>query len=500
MCGSAAIVAALALSIGGCGLGSGAGGSVPGAAGVHRADTSSSAYRGRGAHRGARPGPVGEGYLTQHRPASAWLDRHIWLADFEAQPLNRQQVRIEARMGLNLFWNLAGTPGDSSDEVANFDTIRRGGMHVIAPFTDGETGSETVGFEGEDEPDMVFGAGDAAWRNSGANSACVPATAHCGYTASRFFYDGDTKGVLGNTRLPYRLGRRAVVNSYGKGVLFWDPPAQAARFLRYTDILAADSYWMTDPDLAGASEGGCALLPHSSVACDGNSGRGLTSAQAELPADYAFDVTRLRHLEAMNGTAKPIAVYVETGCPFLDSQRAGRCTTPAAAVAAAWHALIAGAHGIIWFSHNFSGRCFDDHTFIDGMTPSSPLYDCQQTPGVTLHDLDRDIAAFDHEVDSLNAVLLSATLPRAVSTRADVSTLAKRTYRACWVFAAAGEPARPPRPDALATFSLASRYSGPVTVLGERRTVRARDGRFSDRFDGPDAVHVYELPRASACG
>ena len=170
------------------------------------------------------------------------------------------------------------------------------------------------------------------------------------------------------------------------------------------------------------------------------SGVGLSTAQRRLPANYAYDVTRLRALEAVIGVSKPIIVDIETGCPMSS----GECVRPAEAVASAWHALIAGARGILWFQHNFSGACLDQHTFYDGWDAHSQLYNCMIAPGVTLHYLVKYISFFNHEVASLNSVLLSPFAMSYVGVgSADVSVMAKDANGKFYVFAAAGKPGQP---------------------------------------------------------
>jgi hypothetical protein len=173
--------------------------------------------------------------------------------------------------------------------------------------------------------------------------------------------------------------------------------------------------------------------------------------------------------------------------------------TPPQAIAAAWHSLIAGARGIIWFQHNFSGPCQDYRTFTDGSSPSSSMYNCQQTPGVTLHDLVTAISGFDHEVLSLNDVLLSPTAVGYVSTTGDVSTMAKAYGGSCYVFAGSGQPINPPPANQSVTFNLADGYTGPVTVHNESRTLTASGGNFHDTFADANSVHIYRIADASTC-
>jgi hypothetical protein len=433
----------------------------------------------------------GAHYFANLSPRSAWMDKHILLGAWLEQPQSLRDVQRDAAMGDNIYWNL---PGGS----VNYDVIREGGMHVSAPSEDAQTGSETVSWEGDDEADMNLGPGWHSWDNK-ATSSCMPSGSQCGYTDADFYFSDNTKNVTGNTSLPYPIDGRAVIQGYGKGVLFWDPARQAAHFLSYSDILEADSYWLTDDDLQTASQGGCGLMPDNPTVCRGGGGTGLDYTQSHLPANYAYNVTRLRALQALNGHSKPIVAAVETGCPFASGESAGNCATPSETRAAAWHALIAGARGIVWFQHNFSGPCVDFRTLLDGSNNASGEYNCQQTPGVTLHDVVRGISGFNHEVAALNKVLLSPTMLNYVSTGADVSLMAKAYEGVCYVFAGSGSPATPPSPGQLASFKLAGAYTGPIRVYDEGRTVYARRGRFEDRFANANSVHIYEIHDPPLC-
>jgi len=446
-----------------------------------------------------RPIDGGLNYYASISPKSAWMDQHILLGGWEEQPLGAQDVAYDVAMGNNIYWNLAGNPLDTADCGgapcrADYNIIRAGGMHASAPETTASSGTETVAYEGTDEPDMNFGPGSAGWDGRGySRSDCIPSGSQCGYTASNFFYTGQPP-ALGSPGYP--VNGMPITQGFGKGVLFWETDTEAAKFLTYSNTLSADSYWMTDGDLHYPSQGGCALLPNDPVACGGGSGSGLTGAQRALPANYAYDVTQLEQLQGTNGPSKPVTVDVETGCPGLS----GGCITPPAMTAAAWHALIAGARGIIWFQHNFAGPCVSDRSFMDGSNPSSPLYNCQQTPGVTLHNMVRAVTAFNTEVSSLNGVLLSPFADGYVSTAGDVSVMAKDDNGQLYVFAGAGKPATPPPANQQVRFTLADGYTGPVTVVGENRSVQAAGGVFTDTFADQNAVHVYQIGTGGSPG
>jgi hypothetical protein len=423
------------------------------------------------------------------------MDQHIMVGAWLEQPLTAAEVGYDVNMGNNIYWNLAGNPLNTKDCGGvqacrvNFDVIRVAGMHASAPDVTSDSGRETVAYEGADEPDMNFGPGSNGWNPRGTNNqnSCIPSGAKCGYTAASFFYSGRS---VGHGSPGYPVDRKPITQGFGKGVLFWETDAQAARFLSYSDTLSADSYWMTDAALDLPSQGGCALLRESATACGGGGGSGLTTAQRALPANYAFNVTRLEQIEALNGPSKPITVDIETGCPGTNDF----CTAPAASTAAAWHAIIAGARGIIWFQHNFGGPCADFTTFYDGSNPASRIHNCQQTHGVALHDVVTNVSTFNHEVASLNSVLLSPFAEHYVSAgNADVSAMAKFSRGIFYIFTASGKPATPPADNQSVTFTVARRYSGPVTVVGEKRSLQAVNGVFTDRFANEDSVHIYKI-------
>jgi hypothetical protein len=432
----------------------------------------------------------GTNYYAKISPGSAWMDKHILLGAWEEQPLDLEDVKMDVKMGNNIYWSLAGNPLSNACGGpcrANYNIIREGGMHASAPDVTSKSGSETVAYEGWDEADEDYGPGSNGWNKASTvfnETACVPANSPCGYTVAKYFYTG-IPASYGSPGYP--IGKKAITQGFGKGVLFWDTTAQDQQFLRYSDTLSADSYWMTDPNLQVPGQGGCGLFGAKSKEC---TGAGLTKAQSELPANYAWDVTRIEQLEAPIGMSKPITVDVETGCPLTN----GMCTSPSSATAAAWHALIAGARGIIWFQHNFSGPCVDFRTFYNGSYPSSNMYNCQQTPGVTLHYVVSAISGFNHEVAALNSVLLSPFAENYVNVgSADVSVMAKDANGTFYVFAGSGKPGLPPATNMKVTFHLAGNYTGPVIVVDEHRTLHAVNGVFTDTFANDRSIHIYEI-------
>jgi hypothetical protein len=429
----------------------------------------------------------GPNYFADINPKSAWMDHHILLGAWLEQPLNATEVGYDRATGDNIYWDIAGFGQTCGGKpcVAGFNVIRKGGMHVSAPGITKYSGAETVAFEGFDEADLKYGPGWGSWND--ADHTCIPANSKCGYTVARWYFTGQPAGY---GRPGYPTEDTVKQQGYSKALLFWETPKQAAEFLKFSDILSADTYWMTDGSLDEAPQGGCALFPDSPTICDHGSGLGLTDAERQLPANYAYNVTRLEQLQSINGSSKPIIVDIETGCP---SRRTGACTTPSAMTAAAWHALIAGARGIVWFQHNFGGPCVDFRTIIDGSDKASSTYDCQLTPGVTEHDMVVALTKFNSEVNRLNSVLLAPFADGYVSSRDDVSYMAKYLNGSFYIFAASGKPGMPPPSNQQVSFSITGAHNCQVNVLNEGRTIPVTNGKFSDIFGNADSVRIYRV-------
>jgi hypothetical protein len=414
----------------------------------------------------------GPTYFSKFNSNSAWLNNQILLGGWEEQPQTSAEVGYDVAMGNNIYWHLSGGS-------VGYGIIRAAGMHIIAPSSRSDTGSETVGWFGTDEPDLNLGPGSGPFN---INKGCTTST-RCGYTAAQFYYTGQPSS---DGTLPYPIDGRVAYTGFGKGVLQFETPSEAALFLRWSDILAADEYWFTDTNAYGSLWGACQAAPNA-TAC--TSGKGFTAAEAQLAANYEANVTRLRSIQTLNGLAKPIVAAVETGCPFTN----GKCVTSAQFTAAAWHALIAGARGIIWFQHNFSGPCQDFRAFLDGSNPSSPLYHCQIVPGETLHDLVQAVTAFNIQVGSLNSVLLSPFANGYVTATGTVSVMAKYYNNRFYVFAGSGQPGTPPPTNQSVTFTLAGSPNATATVVNEDRAINVVSGRFIDTFRDANAVHIYQI-------
>ena len=435
---------------------------------------------------------------------SAWLNNQFIVGEWTTQPQNLTDLGYDVAMGINLLVNPSGGSAD-------YNVIRAGGLHVIAPTTTANTGTETVGWHGIDEPDLTLGDGSGTWSLTGS---CLTATA-CGYTAAKYMYTGAATG--GSGTIPYPIDNRVVWIGDGKGVLQFESGVggggftRAATFLKYSDVNAADVYWFVDHGNMGNFWGACQVFwdNPSAAACNNGGGPGLVTNTAILAANYQANVTILRHVQQVNGlglngsTSKPIFSYVEVGCPFGENL----CVSRAQFVAAAWHTIIAGARGVVWFQHNFGGPCVDYRTLYDGMNPGVGLHTCVITANTggsapsntdvhTIADISAAVVSVDAKINALSAVLLSPTANGYVSATGIVSVMAK--YYASTgkftVFAGSGKPGVDPGVNQTITFTIAGAPSGIVTVLNESRTLTMTSGSFSDTFADSNSVHIYQMP------
>jgi hypothetical protein len=252
--------------------------------------------------------------------------------------------------------------------------------------------------------------------------------------------------------------------NYGKGVMFWETDAQAQRFVNdFQDIVSADIYWFTDPNVAVWSEGGKLL----------NHGKPLTSTQTRRAANYGYTVDRLRALNAMGGSRKPIWNIIEVGWPASESAaQNARAILPAEIKAAVWHSVIAGARGIIYFNHSFGGPNPSQHCLRE------PAYAAARAAVKSTNAL----------VTQLAPVLNAPFADGFVNASPSVRTMAKFYNNKYYVFAGSKE-----NEAGMPVFSLSQVDRGTASVIGENRTIPISDGQFSDSFADGNAIHIYRI-------
>ena len=152
-----------------------------------------------------------------------------------------------------------------------------------------------------------------------------------------------------------------------------------------------------------------------------------------------------------------------------------RKATPQQVRAEAWMSLIHGSRGLIYFVHQFKPN-FREAALLD---------DAEMLEGVT---------KLNRQITELAPVLNSPTVTNAIMVKSanqevPVATMVKQLDGATYVFAVGMRDG-----STTASFALKGiKEKRTVEVLGENRTLEARDGAFEDRFAAWE-VHLYRVP------
>jgi hypothetical protein len=348
----------------------------------------------------------------------------VWFESVTSQV----DIDLDKDAGLNLYVVLTGN--------SSLSLVQRNGMRAILQQSEWRTNQIAIndpavaGWELFDEVDMQQGPGR-------------------GYS------------TLNNILAHLPNDRRMRYNNYGKGVMFWETNEQAARFVSgFQDVVSADIYWFTDPNVSGSSEGGKLL----------NNGRALTATQTRRAANYGYTIDRSR---ALGMGQKPIWTVVEVGWPFTETAaQGGRDIQPDEIRAAVWHSIIAGARGIVYFNHSFGGP--------------NPTQHCLREPAYAA--IRAAVKSTNQLVTQLAPVLNAPFADGFVSAGLSVRTMAKFHGNKYYVFAGSKE-----NKASTSTLSLSGVDSGTATVIGENRTIPISDGRFSDSFADGNAIHIYRI-------
>lgn len=349
----------------------------------------------------------------------------------------------DSSIGINVYVDL------TSNSEPSLAAAQHSYALVSAPLSGG------AGKVLSDEVDMWAGAGTAEWTGAGPGSgqACRPPGQGCGFTIQRELLKG-----VPETTLAYA--------NYGKGVTFWQSPQEAAVFVNeFPDLVSADNYWFTDPNICGPSEGGSAL----------GGGGLLPTEKCRLAANYGWTVEKIRTLISPSGS-KPVWGFVEVGHPFGEED--APTITGEELRAAVWSSLIHGARGIVYFNHNFGGPCPTQHLLRE------PCGDY-----IRPH-----VSAINTQLKALAPVLNAPFLDGATIATGPVDHSTKLLNGEVFVFAGANKAA-----GGAATFQLQCGGSSAV-VLDENRKVPVINGSFTDTFANGNAVHLYRIEGGGSCG
>lgn len=361
----------------------------------------------------------------------------VWFASVTS----RDDAEADAEMGLNTYVELTAN--------SSIELIEEARMHAIPSVPEEGAAGVLVA----DEVDMWAGPGHGDWTGAypGQGQVCV-ADDPCGYTIMEEVTAGVPDGVM-------------TVANFGKGVAFWESDDEAQPFLEFTDVVSADTYWFTDPNICGATEGGWGP----------GDGDVLSDDECRRSANYGWTVEHVRSLVSPTAS-KPVWNLVEVGQPFGDGPRPA--VTGSQIRAAVWSSVIHGARGIVYFNHNMGGGCVSDNVLRDACGDA----------------VREDVTSLNHELAELAPTLNAPFIDGLVSVDGDVDVAVKLIDDGFTIFAAAtrtgvGEVA----------FTSECRDGTVATVLGEDRSIPVVDGRFTDTFADADTVHLYRLDGGS-CG
>ena len=367
----------------------------------------------------------GSGYYAQFSNSFPVAPGFFPLAVWFEGVYNQAEIDLDKNAGLNTYVVLTGG--------SNLSLIRANGMHTVS----GADPANAANFL-SDEVDMT--EGDQA----GCNTVMAQ-------------HDERSKP------------NRATWANFGKGVTFWQPDSIAACYVEAPSIPSVDLYWMSDEDLCQWHQGGRFLLGQ-----DVN----LTPAQCRRAANYGAAVDDMRRLDARDGARKPIWNFVEVGCPMGSVN--SRCIQPPEIRAAVWHSIIAGARGITYFNHSFSGSCRTQHALRE------PCYANARAV----------VKSTNQQIHQLAPVLNADTVTSGTTTSSGVRALYKWHDDHFYVFAGNRE-------NVSTTGSMGLSCVGDATAVklgedGERIPVVA--GTFTDEFADGNAIHIYRIEGGSRCG
>ncbi|PQZ91165.1 hypothetical protein CQ018_14085 [Arthrobacter sp. MYb227] len=365
--------------------------------------------------------PSGESFF----PIGVWLESIVDPADLEK----------DSDVGLNTYVDL--TTNSNLELLSGTDSL------VLASWpVPGQVGAVLA-----DEVDMWAGPGESVWTGNwpGQGEACSPSNAKCGYSVQSQLSQSVPSGTM----------RYA---NYGKGVTFWESDEEAGRFVNdFQDIVSADNYWFTDPDICGESQGGTLL----------ENPRPLTESECRHPSNYGWTVERLRGLVKPAGSL-PVWSFIEVGHPFTESD--APTINGSQIRSAVWSSIIHGARGIIYFNHNFSGDCPSQHV----------LREC----GDDLRDAVRKV---NSELTALSSVLNAPFLDTAVNVVGSVDASVKVYENDLYILAGVSTGN-----DTESQISSRCMPDGYVEVLFEERRIPVINGSFKDEFADSNTVHIYK--------
>lgn len=311
-----------------------------------------------------------------------------------------------------------------------------------------------------DEVDQWAGAGWGAWNGKigFGDSPCTSGKNDCGFTIQ--------KALSAKCDPAYFK----YIN-YGKMAGFQADKAEFATWQSEVDVLSTDVYFFQEGDENGStmSVGWWGI---SYVITDGATGGDLAGNDPRIrrPSNYGRVI---KHLRDFQGGTKPIWSFHE----IVDMK--GNPVDPAKFTAGLWSAVVNGARGIVYFTHNYLRK--DSAGNGNGYANSfaDPKFSAVDVAAKKFYSAVQQYAPVLHGPDAKGLVS---------SSSADIDVLAKWNNGSPVLFTVPRDSKK-----ITTTFTVKGKTTGTVTVVGENRTIPLSGGKFTDTFADGNAVHIYEV-------
>ncbi|MDQ4501521.1 hypothetical protein [Sinomonas sp. ASV322] len=364
-------------------------------------------------------------------------------------------------------WAAGGSGAADDSTLINTyleDGYMQAGWQTGSPFYG--IGGNTTGAGGNlvtDEVDQWAGDGWGGWTGvigfGHDGQVCTSKLTDCGYTAMKAM-----SGALPSTRFKY--------TNFGKFAGTQGDAANWKAFSQFTDVASTDVYFVQETgNLCNGWWGVTAVITGDPSTGD----LSCTDPRLHLSRNYG---RLIFHERSMEGGGKPIYSFHE----LVGAD--GNQVNPATFTAGIWSAVIEGARGVDYFTHNFirSGGyadSFEDPTFAGVKSAAQSFYSTAESLAPVLNG-----------PDAVGFVTSSRDEKTPGGMPAGVEYLAKWNNGQPYVFA---HMAADTVSNAPVTFTLAGGSGTSVTVVGEGRTIPVVNGKFTDVFANTDTVHIYRV-------
>jgi hypothetical protein len=405
------------------------------------------------------------GFTYAHN--AGWDDPSFFpiATDYPFYPSNSPAVFKD--LGLNFAHRLTGD--------TDLALLRSNGIWALPSPGDGtgDYGAETIGWHIEEPASWS----DVTSQVTGLGSLLTGRLLQISNTWNQFVY-GAVSGTPG---------------SGGTDSMMTDLISTSAGS-RHLNVPGDDIYWFAGSGTWLVTWAGGLIYTGQQANC--------TADQAARGSNYGDMVDQMRGWVSVHPA--PIAPYIETEDGLITDTGARRITPPELNWAV-WSTLVHGARWILYFgttSNYGSVPTFGfPKTVLSGQQVS--IYAQAKATNTLVTNLARILnSPFALNYASVSPKGYVFPVPHVVFensidimakyyTGGSFSNAAGSFINGFYVFATVRGSEK--QSNVKATFTTADKYTGPVTVVGENRTVQATGGVFADTFATAATVHIYKI-------